>query len=297
MDKFTPLSEIRTNHRYATYKGSLDEEPVFIKKVVDPELRNALTHEISGEEKMRNLDSQNKFYFTPKVLEQDSDYIVTEWVDGHLMVDDFESGDKDKINQHLEYLTNLYAFIDSQESTGIGITRFNQLNQETGVERISKKLKEFTYSQGIDWELVAKISAYITRVLPKTETRFTHGDLQPGNIMLTDNGQTYLIDFESCSDLWPRHYNIMNFIMNYGAKYPALRSDLDLMLASYCSMRGIDYEESKDTFGIAVAMRSLQMIYEWLSEQKRDGVLSPRLTKEQGDYLTIKLKDLEERFK
>ena len=103
--------------------------------------------------------------------------------------------DKDKIKQHLEYLTNLYAFIDSQESTGIGITRFNQLNQETGVERISKKLKEFTYSQGIDWELVAKISAYITRVLPKTETRFTHGDLQPGNIMLTDNGQTYLIDF------------------------------------------------------------------------------------------------------
>lgn len=148
MDKFTPLSEIRTNHRYATYKGSLDEEPVFIKKVVDPELRNALTHEISGEEKMRNLDSQNKFYFTPKVLEQDSDYIVTEWVDGHLMVDDFESGDKDKIKQHLEYLTNLYAFIDSQESTGIGITRFNQLNQETGVERISKKTKRIHVQSG-----------------------------------------------------------------------------------------------------------------------------------------------------
>lgn len=285
MDKFTPLSEIRTNHRYATFKGSLGEKSVFIKKAVDPELRHALVLETKGEEKMRNLDSQNKFYFTPKVLEQDSDYIATEWVDGHLMVDDFESGDKDKIKQHLEYLTNLYAFIDSQESTGVGITRFNQLNQETGVERISKKLKEFTYSQGIDWELVAKISAYITRVLPKTETRFTHGDLQPGNIMLTDNGQTYLIDFESCSDLWPRHYNIMNFIMNYGAKYPALRSDLDLMLASYCSMRGIDYEESKDTFGIAVAMRSLQMIYEWLSEQKRDGVARPQLTKQQREYL------------
>ena len=290
MDKFNPLFEIQTNHRYATFKGSLGEKSVFIKKAVDPDLRDALAQEISGEEKMRNLDSQNKFYFTPKVLEQDSDYIVTEWVDGHLMVDDFESGDKDKIKQHLEYLTNLYAFIDSQESTGIGITRFNQPDQETGVERISKKLKEFTYSQGVDWELVAKISAYVTRVLPKTETRFTHGDLQPGNIMLTDNGQTYLIDFESCSDLWPRHYNIMNFIMNYGAKYPALRSDLDLMLASYCNMRGIDYEESKDTFGIAVAMRSLQMIYEWLSEQKRDGVLSPRLTKEQKDYLVRVLK-------
>ena len=62
-------------------------------------------------------------------------------------------------------------------------------------------------------------------------------------------------------------------------------------------MREIDYEEAKDAFGVSVAMRSLQRIYEWLSEQKRDGVLSPRLTKEQGDYLTIKLKDLEERFK
>lgn len=286
MDKFNPLSKIRTNHRYATYKGLLDEEPVFIKKVVDPELRDALAQEANGEEKMRSLDSQNRFYFTPKILEGGSDYLVTEWIDGHLMVDDFESGDKPKVQKHLEYLTQLYAFVDSQQPTGIGITRFNQPNQETGVERIFKELKEFTQGHGVDWGLVTKASEYITRALPKTETLFTHGDLQPGNIMLANDGKTYLIDFESCSDFWPRHYNIINFIINYGAKYPALRNDLDKMLENYCKMREIDCEKAKDAFGVSGAMRSLQMIYEWLSEQKRAGVTSPQLTKEQSSFIT-----------
>lgn len=198
---------------------------------------------------------------------------------------DFQPMKKSKVKSHLSYLGDLYAFIDSQASTGRGVTQFNEPDKKTGVAQILQKLEDFDWQREIDEDLVNKTCSYIEQVLPYVETRFTHGDLQPGNIMLTNEGSVYLVDFESCSDLWPRHYNIVNFIVQYNIRYPALQTDLHGMFDRYCRARKVDQDNEVDAFNVSSAMRSLQIIYELLSSLRRDGIDSPHLTDTQRKYV------------
>lgn len=280
-----PLLEVRLTHRFATYRGTLDGRPVFVKVVVDTELIDRLQSEVEGMSKMERLDAQRALYSVPRLIERGDRYLVNEWVEGHSMSLDSQSITTPKVKNHLNYLVDLYAFIDSQEPTGRGVTRFNEPGQKTGVAQILQELEDFAWRQEIDEGLVNKTCSYIERVLPNTETRFTHGDLQPENIILTSERGVYLVDFEACSDLWPRHYNIVNLIMQYAVRYPALQEDLQGMFDQYCLAREVDRISEVDAFNVSSAMRSIQIIYEWLSSERRNGTDSPHLTDAQRKYL------------
>ena len=243
---------------------------MFIKQAVDPKLRERLLTEATGLVAMREIDPLEMHYRVPGVIELTSEYIVTEWASGRPMEEDFAAGKGEAIRAHLPYLAQLYAYMDQRSSGSTGITRFNQPGKQSNIDKALEALEKLDFRAHVDGHLVEQMVKYVKRVLPGTVTCFTNGDLQPGNLMIDGTGVPTVIDCETCSWLWPRHYNIVNFICNYGSRYPTLAHDLRDMFTEYCEHVGVVAEESIDAFNVSAAMRSLQIVQEQLTIYEGD---------------------------
>jgi hypothetical protein len=267
LDTFSPLTEIGTTRRFATFKGTYENQPVFIKTAVDPTLKGDLVLEAVGLTNMKELDNFETLYKVPSIIAVSPDYIMTEWALGRPMKDDFESGNMEMVDTWLSYLVDLYVFIDGKSNGTLGATRFNRPDRKSNVEQALDNLESLNFRDYMDSVMIDRMAAYIPTIIPTTETRFTNGDLQPSNLLVSEEGVPTVVDCESCSWLWPRHYNIVNFIFNYGARYPEMIKKFKDMLHQYCMKLEIDPYASKDAFNISAAMRCLQMVEERLAAQ------------------------------
>lgn len=280
LSQYEPLTEIRTNLRFATYRGELEGEPVFIKVAASEKTRENLTAEAAGLMNMGELDPGARFYKTPHVIESTRDYIVTNWADGEPMGKDFHEGNQ-RVVEHLGYLADLFAFVDSRTNGGSGINRFNRPGKKHGVDDILERLESVNYARHIDAGTMRAIAAYARGTADGVETRFTNGDLQPGNLLIDNSGKVTAVDCESCSWLWPRHYNIVNLIFNYGSSKDWLRPKFAGFFDDYCQKAAASVnQETIDTCNLSAAMRCLQIVYENLGnvlDEKPSGVrLTPR---------------------
>ena len=260
-EKYQPSREIRTNHRFSTFEGALGDKKVFVKFAVDPELKDRLPAEAAGLRAMRQLEPNETLYRVPSVLELTDDYIATEWAEGTPMANDFEEMNSAKIMQDLSYLVRLYAFIDQHPDSGAKLGDI----VNNAIDKNIANLQTLEYGKYVNEKLVAELAEYIRANAGRVETRTTNGDLQPGNIMVADGIKPTVIDCESYRDAWPRHYNIVNFVFNYGTEYPALRGELKDMLVEYGHVIGVNPDDDVVSFNISAAVRSLQIIEERLS--------------------------------
>lgn len=261
-DKYQPSKEIRTNHRFSTFEGLFGDKKVFIKFAADPELKERLPLEANGLRAMRQLDPNEMLYHVPSVIELTDDYIATEWAEGTPMADDFKEKDSVKVEHDLSYLIRLYSFIDQTANTGVKMGDI----ANKAVDKHLSNLKAFEYDKYIDEKLVDKLAEYIRANAELIETRTTNGDLQPGNIMVADGTKPTVIDCETYRDSWPRHYNIVNFVFNYGADYPELSDKLRNMLVEYGQVISVNPSDDVVSFNVSAAIRSLQIIEERLSD-------------------------------
>jgi len=286
IEAITHKELIRKNLRYATYSGVYNGGKVFIKTAVDPKLKNGIKNEADGLKAMRTLDPRGTHYQIPKVLHLADDTIVTSWADGQLMKANLNQR---TAKQNFEKLADLYQFIDGASAGAIGTTRFNRPGQDNGVAKTMLRLRELGYEQHIDHRLVERVAEYALSVIPTIETRFTHGDLQPGNIIISPKGNLWVVDCESCDQLWPRHYNLINFVFNYGAQPDVwLKRSLLELFDDYYTQQAINPEEIIDQINFSAAMRCLQSINEQLGGNTESGkdALPPHIHK----YLTDNMK-------
>ena len=250
---------IRKNLRYETYSGNIDNQKVFVKKLVNPNLRNSLLREISGLISMYELDPEEKIYQVPKLISFENDTLITTWVDGLLMLEKFNEG---VVEESVLTLFNLYKYLDSCTTSGIGITRFNKPDKPSNIQVTLERLKSVDIGKYIDEDLILKLGKLLDTNLPKIETRFTHGDLQPGNIIEGSDNKPVIIDCEACSWLYPRHYNIVNFIFNYCMKYED--SSYLEYLNRYFEYIGMNIEENIDLVNFTAGLRVLHSFDEIL---------------------------------
>ncbi|RYX78649.1 hypothetical protein EON76_02915 [bacterium] len=261
-DRYQPFREIRTNDRFSTFEGLLEDKKVFIKFAADPKLKDRIPLEARGLAAMQQLDPDESYYHVPGVIELGDNYIVTEWANGASMANDFEAMDMDRVDHDLDYLRHLYSFIDHTPMADVNME--DVINKS--VDKSLGNLQALVYEKHVDEALVLKTAEYL-RVNGKViEPRATNGDLQPGNIMIADGYMPTIIDCESYRDTWPRHYNIVNLAFNYGARYPVLRDKLNNMLSSYREGIGISSKSDVVDFNVSAAMRSLQIIEERLTD-------------------------------
>ncbi len=260
----TILEPIRENARFSTFKGTYQEKPVFVKVAADTDHQSGIWHEAAGLRDMKEIDIAEKHYRVPEVLYVNNDVIITSWADGELMMDKFTQGEPREINHYLSTLLDLFTYLDSRTTSVVGYTRQNRPGVKNRIDDILEKLDHVTYQSQIDPELVKGTGAFARRIVSRIESRFTHGDLQPGNLMVDEpvNIPT-VIDCEHCSWLWPRHYSPVNFVFNYSIKeFPWLRRYLPKFLNDYLSSARIKPEDAVAQLNFSAAMRSLQSIYE-----------------------------------
>ena len=285
IDGITHKVLIRQNLRYATYSGEYNGKKVFIKTAVDPDLKAGIKNEAAGLKAMRTLDPTKTHYSIPKVLCVTDDTIVTSWADGELMI---KKLDHLTVKQYYGMLIELFLFLDGASPGNLGTTRYNRPNEENNVAKTMKRLGELHYEKHIDHNLVEKTAHYALSHMTTTETRFTHGDLQPNNIIVSPNNQLWVIDCESCDELWPRHYNLVNFVSNYGVR-PGLwrKRNLVSIFSAYFAKLGINPNTIIDQINFSAAMRCLQRINEELGDHTEAGkdVLPVHL----HDYLTANM--------
>jgi aminoglycoside phosphotransferase (APT) family kinase protein len=207
-NSYQPLREIRTNQRFSTFEGLLENKKIFVKIAIDAKLKERLSIEANGLKGMKQLDPNEALYHVPNVIELTNDYIATEWAEGKPMVNDFEGGDIAKIELDLKYLVRLYTHIDQVGNNKVDIRDSIQ----KAVDKSLKNLDALKYQEYIDAELVKALVQYIRTHADAIEARTTHGDLQPGNVMVSDDNKPTIVDCETYRDSWPRHYNIVNFV-------------------------------------------------------------------------------------
>ena len=266
---------MRENLRFATYKAKLNDTPVFIKISKQAKLHKALFDEAVGLKNMRELDTHEKLYRTPQLIEVAEGILVTSWEEGHLMVEEFNEGNAN-LETHLEILLALFVYIDSRSTGGIGANRFMQAGKPNGVEKVIGNLTKLNYDQYIESSTLLDLAEFLKPLLGSIETRFTHGDLQPGNILIeTKRHVPTIIDCESCSWLWPRHYNIINFIFNYsiGHTHPDMMDRFHEMFSQYLLRLKLEKADVLQQVNVIAGMRALQSVYEHLGDytDKREG--------------------------
>lgn len=258
---------IRKNLRYAAYSGTYNGQKVFIKTAVDPKLHAGIQSEAIGLERMASLDPDQRHYSVPAVLDVSEGGIVTSWADGPLMQDVY----KRHHAQHSATLIDLYSYLDSKSVSQIGTTRFNRPDQENRITKTMKRLEALEYGKHIDRGLVEATAKFAMNAASTIETRFTHGDLHPGNIIVTSN-RPWIIDCESCDDLWPRHYNIVNFVFNYGMPPSSwMREHLADCFKGYFFKIQIDPAEHMTQINFSAAVRCLQSLVEILGGNTEAG--------------------------
>lgn len=92
--------------------------------------------------------------------------------------------------------------------------------------------------------LISEIEEYIRRFAPVTETIRCEG---VGHELKNDR---------------PRHYDLIDFVCEYGADYPGIRAELAQMLEQYFEQLGFDPKEAINQINVAAAMKCLLMIIE-----------------------------------
>lgn len=275
------IEPITANLRFETFRGLLDGQRVFIKTAVDPALGTAIQHEAAGLEAMRQLDPQETHYAVPEVLRVTDNTIVTSWIEGDAMTASLTA----RAASHMTTMLDLFVYLDRCSEEKRGSTRFNRPGQSNNIDKQMGRLKKLGYEAHIDSELVEKTATYARKVMGKIATKFTHGDLQPGNIILSSQGKLWLVDCESCDVLWPRHYNLVNLTFNIGASpehplNPYLLSGFE----RYFERLSIRPEHITDQINFSAAMRILQRLVEELGGNTEPG--KDRLPDHLREYLT-----------
>jgi hypothetical protein len=286
LDQFEPLRQITGNHRFITYQGMSDGVPVFLKVPANERLQERLKSEAEGMAELARRDKDETLYRVPKLIEVTPGYIATEWVDGYSMSEDFESGDQAKIKADVDYLVKLYAFFDAFPG-GQGVTRFNLPDEKPQTVVTLEKIAELGADKSIDMNLAKEVASYIENALPATETRYTHGDLQPGNILYRTDGKPVIVDCETRSPLWPRHYNIVNFTFNYSRKYPQLHAVLSAAFWAYCDVVKVDATQHSDAFNVSAGMRALQLTIEKQLDAQRE---NKTISSDDAAYINIMMR-------
>ncbi len=260
---------IKNGLHFESSSGIYDGKKVFIKTAITRDQNQRIQKEAAGLQAMFELDPTSLYYQTPEILYTSSNTIITSWVEGTLMVDHLVPA---TVEVMWAKLRELYHYIDSRTTSGKGITRMNQPRKRNNIDFVMQQLVSLNYDKFIDTTIVESIADYIHTNMDSVETRFTHGDLQPSNILITPTEQLAIIDCESCSWLWPRHYNIVNFTYNYLLKdLPDIAVTLIANLYKYFNEADIDISEHIRQINFSAAVRSIQILLESLATNSKSG--------------------------
>ncbi len=261
--KLTEKKLIRKNLRFSTFFAKFGRRKVFVKKANTVKLIKRLYREISGMHILAELDPLKKFYDVPKIIQLDNNTLITTWIEGTPLLDYLEN--HDFFSKYIPKLIRIYGFIDERSPSSKGITILNNPKSKPMIDRLLEKISLTKAATLLNKKKILLIANYAKKHLSSLEAKFAHGDLQPANVLIDKKGNFNIIDCESCSFLWPRHYEIVNFVFNYSYIHPDKAIFLKNCIKDYIKNLQMPKEQILQQLNTIAAIRWLSIIVEQLT--------------------------------
>jgi tRNA A-37 threonylcarbamoyl transferase component Bud32 len=104
--------------------------------------------------------------------------IVTKYIEG-VTLQSLMDENPDKLDDYIDMFVDLQMNVHLQRCPGL----------KKNKEKFASKIAESTLDGNIKWELSMRLEG-----MP-TKNRLCHGDFSPGNIIITDNAEPYILDW------------------------------------------------------------------------------------------------------
>ncbi len=277
---------VRENQRFATYKALLQGKKVFVKQARTTRLQESIRAELWGLHSFAELARAQTLPFEiPRILFSGTDFLVTTWAPGNPMRITARSM---TAREDIAVLADMFASIDSATR----LSRYVPSNYTMAgdgasdeAERVTNVLSTVPYGDYFDKRVVGKAIAKLRRDIAIPTARLTHADLTPQHILRTPGGRTTVIDYDSCSLLWPRFYDVVNYAYNavvHDVESLALSTEL---LELYFEQIGESVDRHRRSLNVVAAARGLYSIYEHLSAPDEGHNTTDSLTDERVEFI------------
>lgn len=283
----TDARSIRRNQRFATYEARLDGRRVFVKQAATASMAESLRREIWGLETFGSLAKVAEFPFeVPQVLIVREDLVTTTWAPG---VPTRLTKDGEQRLATAESMAEIYAAIDRATALAGRVTSSFSVADSRGADeadRLGKVLNEVDYDSRFDRTLIKDTLGVITKGFDDLEARLTHADLVPPHVLRTRSGKLTLIDFDSCSMLWPRFYDVVNCAFNM-ALVDTVNVDFSrALITNFFEAIDEDVERHAIALNTIAGVRAVSSCYEYMSQPNALHNTSQTLTEDRAEAIT-----------
>ena len=193
----------------------------------------------------------------PKLLEvapfDDHWTIVTAHIKGKTMAQRLQS-EPEKTDEYLELFVKLHNEVHQKRSAGL-----ERLHQE-----LARLIRQADFTATVRCELQAKLES-----LPR-DRAVCHGDFSPSNIIMTDTGESYIIDWSRVTQ-GNRAADIARTYLHFKLSG---EFDSDLFLRKICQVGELTEQDVLDWLPIVAAARSAignaaerAALAEWIGER------------------------------
>lgn len=255
MDGLNIIRTIQSNERYDAFEAELDGRKVFAKQAKMSKTRELIAGLLKNSKIVNSLGEKTEFKFrSPKVLKQEQDWVVTEWIDGQTLASKVEVQPEDVA----KVLSDFFVVFDGEKVSAVG---FRQIFTKDGLEqRMSERLPPSLGAQ--EKTVLAEAKKLFDKLWPSLNPALQDADIKPDHIFRDANkgGAYVLIDSEHLSSQWPRFYDLGNNFAKYWVRNQ--KDFSNQVLGAFLNKSQLAAEEIFQPFVVTLIVRGISMHWE-----------------------------------
>jgi len=255
MDGLKIIRTIQSTDRFDAYAAEYEGQKVFAKKAKAEKPRELLARVPANSKAADQMGQKTSFKFrTPKVIKQDDDWLVTEWIEGQPL------GGKVKTDTEgmAEILANFLLIFDREPVVNGEIRKTFKSNSLSDY-MVQKLPKDLDTSQKAVLDGAKKL---FDELQPTLTPSWQDGDIRPDHIFVDPKNPTgfVLVDPEHLDPRWPRFYSLANNFVKFWVRGP---KEFSKELARlFIDKTGISEQEMFRPFLACVIVRGISLHWE-----------------------------------
>ncbi len=215
IDGLKIINTIQSTDRFDAYEAELNSNKVFAKKAKNEKTRELLARVPYNSKVADQLGRKTAFKFrSPTIIQQDKDWLVTEWIDGKTLADKIEIN----LQPVAKILTNFLVVFD-REPVSEREVRKTFKNDSLAVYMKEKLPKNLTVEQK---KVINQAKSLFDKLQADLVPSWQDGDIKPDHIFTDPKNpdRFILVDPEHLDPKWPRFYSLANNFVKYWVRGP-----------------------------------------------------------------------------
>lgn len=269
IDELKLIKPIHANERYASYQCVYQGQSVFAKQARNDKTRQLIAGLPKNSAVVNDIGQQTQFKFrAPKIILQQGDWILTEWIDADSLEDDVASRSEELAG----ILASFFMVFDAQSVADQG---FRHIFTIDGLaERIEDRLLDKVNKRQL--EVVRAAQTKFNQLWPSLMPALQDADIKPDHIFRdpVSPGAFVLIDSEHLSNQWPRFYDLGNIYVKY-----FMRRNIDFstqIIRTFLKRSGLKAADLFEPLQAIIIIRAISLHWEHDYDENAEKYNLPR---------------------